>query len=52
MQVFRRYCQQGWISAPRALQAIEDLADFPFTRYAHIPFLSRIWKLRETLTAV
>ncbi len=49
--VVRRYCQQGWISAERAIQAIEDLADFPLTRYAHQPFLYRIWDLRENLTA-
>lgn len=49
--VVRRYCQQGWISFERAYQAIEDLADFPLTRYAHNPFLYRIWELRENLTA-
>ncbi len=51
IQVVRRYSQQGWISAQRAFQAIEALADFPFTRYAHAPFLFRIWELRENLTA-
>ena len=49
--VLRRYRQQGWLSEERALQAIEDLTDFPLTRYAHTAFLSRIWDLRENLTA-
>ena len=50
-QVLRRYCQRGWLSATRAFQAMEDLADFPLTRYAHNPFLYRIWDLRENLTS-
>ena len=49
--VLRRYCQQGWLSPVRAFQAIEDLSDFPITRYAHDPFLYRIWSLRQNLTA-
>ena len=42
VHVLRCYCQHGWLSAARALQAIEDLADFSLTRYAHHPFLYRI----------
>jgi predicted nucleic acid-binding protein len=49
--VLRRYSQQGLLSAARAVQAIDDLMDFPLTRYAHDPFLPRIWKLRQNLTA-
>ncbi|WP_447969296.1 type II toxin-antitoxin system VapC family toxin [Nitrospira sp. M1] len=49
--VLRRYCQHGELSAARAFQAIEDLADFPLTRYAHNLFLYRIWDLRQNLTS-
>ena len=50
-QVLRRYCQQGLLSTIRAYQAIEDLMAFPLIRNAQEPFLSRIWELREYLTA-
>jgi len=50
-QVLRRYCASGEMSPERALQALEDLADLPLTRYPHSPFLKRIWQLRHNLTA-
>ena len=50
-QTIRRYYQQGLLSPARAFQAIEDLADFPLKRYAHEPYLYRIWELRENLTS-
>ncbi len=50
-QVLRRYALTGELSANRGLQAMEDLADFPLTRYPHDLFLLRIWELRHNVTA-
>ena len=50
-QVFRRYALAGMIEAERGAEALEDLADFPITRYPHQPFLPRIWELRRSVTA-
>jgi len=50
-QVLRRYAVAGELNATRGLQAIEDLSDFPLTRYPHDLFLPRIWELRHNLTA-
>ena len=49
-QVLRRH-SRGHMTEPRVREAIEDLRDLPLTRYAHEPFLDRIWELRENLTA-
>lgn len=50
-QVLRRYCLSGELRPARALQALEDLLDFPVTRYPHDLLLPRIWQLRHNLTA-
>ena len=50
-QVLRRMLRRSQIESQRAEQALADLADFPIERYAHTPMLSRIWALRENLTA-
>jgi predicted nucleic acid-binding protein len=50
-QVLRRYALAGDLDPDRGLQALEDLADFPLTRYPHDLFLSRIWELRRNMTA-
>ena len=50
-QVFRRFVAKGELSAKRAGQGLEDLADLPLERYPHQIFLPRIWALRENLTA-
>ena len=50
-QVLRRYTFAGEITATRGLEAIGDLADLPLTSYPHHPFLSRIWELRDNVTA-
>lgn len=50
-QVLRRYALAGELDANRGLQALEDLADFPLTRYPHDLFLPRIWELRHAVTA-
>ncbi|NGZ10764.1 MAG: PIN domain-containing protein [Nitrospira sp. LK70] len=50
-QVLRRYTRTGELDTARGLQALEDLADFPLTRYPHDLFLLRIWELRHNVTA-
>jgi predicted nucleic acid-binding protein len=50
-QVIRRYTANGDIDAERGRLALDDLADFPLRRYPHDFLLSRIWSLRNNLTA-
>jgi predicted nucleic acid-binding protein len=50
-QVLRRYVRSTVISAERGAEALTDLADFPLTRYPHFVLLTRIWQLRDDLTA-
>jgi len=50
-QVLRRYALTGDLKSTRGLQALEDLADFPLTRYPHDLLLPRIWELRHNITA-
>jgi len=50
-QVLRRYVASGDLDSNRAGQALEDLADWPLTRYAHHWFLERIWALRDNISA-
>lgn len=50
-QVLRRYSLSGDLNPDRGLQALEDLADFPITRYPHDLFLPRMWELRYNVTA-
>ena len=50
-QVLRRYVFSGDLDAQRAGEALDDLLDFPITRYPHAFLLPRIWELRRNLTA-
>jgi predicted nucleic acid-binding protein len=50
-QVLRRYTRTRELDTDRGLQALEDLVDFPLTRYPHDLFLLRIWELRHNVTA-
>lgn len=50
-QVLRRYALTGELNPTRGLEALEDLADFPVTRYPHNLLLPRIWELRYNITA-
>jgi predicted nucleic acid-binding protein len=50
-QVLRRYIRSTIISSERGEEALTDLADFPLTRYPHFVLLTRIWQLRDDLTA-
>lgn len=50
-QVIRRYSRSGDISSGRAKEALQDFSDVPITRYPHDIFLTRIWELKDNLTA-
>jgi predicted nucleic acid-binding protein len=50
-QVVRRYAMAGEIDEGRGRAALEDLADLPLRRYPHDFLLSRVWDLRNNLTA-
>lgn len=50
-QVLRRYVSSKQLRAPRALEALADLADFPLTRHPHTVLLERVFELRDNLTA-
>jgi len=50
-QVLRRYAATGQVAPDRCRAALDDLADFPLSRYAHDFILPRIWQLRANLTA-
>jgi predicted nucleic acid-binding protein len=49
--VLRRFERAGDLTATRAEQALEDLADLDAFRYPHDVFLPRIWELRSNCTA-
>lgn len=50
-QVIRRYVQRGQVQPQRGETAIADLADLDIEHHANEPFLPRMWRLRENLTA-
>ena len=50
-QVLRRYVRSATISVERGAEALNDLIDFPLTRYPHFVLLARIWQMRHGLTA-
>jgi predicted nucleic acid-binding protein len=50
-QGLRRLVRAGEVSADRAAEALEDLADFDLHRHRHLDLLGRAWKLRENVTA-
>ena len=50
-QVIRRYAAKGEIDDERGRAALADLADFHCRRYPDDFLLSRVWNLRNTLTA-
>lgn len=51
ISALRRARTDGRLSSGRALAVLADLSALRATRYAHAPFVSRIWELRENLTA-
>jgi len=50
-QVLRRYERMGALSAERAAEALQDLADFALNRYSHSFLLERVWQMRHFATA-
>ena len=50
-QVLRRYTTAAEIDEQRGSQALEDLQAMPLVRYPHTVLLSRIWQLRDNVTA-
>ena len=50
-QALRRYVAVHGLSVSRAEEALQDLMDLRIHRYPHIPFLRRIWALRNNLTS-
>ena len=50
-QVLRRLERQGIIGGSRAEEAVRDLFDLRIHRYPHFVFLTRVWQLRNNLSA-
>jgi predicted nucleic acid-binding protein len=50
-EVVRRYAANGEIDVERGRMALADLADLSLRRYPHDFLLSRVWDLRNNLTA-
>lgn len=50
-QVLRRFAASGRVTAERARDALEDLADLAILRYPHHVLLNRVWEMRDNLTA-
>jgi predicted nucleic acid-binding protein len=51
LHVLRRYARTAAFGSLRAEQALQDYADLPLNRYAHLVLLPRIWELRHNWTA-
>ena len=49
--VLRKREARGLVSAARATDAVDFLPKLPLTRWPHMPFLPRIWRLRANLRA-
>jgi predicted nucleic acid-binding protein len=49
--IFRRWVRQSEITDQRAAAALADLAELSAVRHAHEPYLTRIWALRENVSA-
>jgi predicted nucleic acid-binding protein len=50
-QVLRRYVSAGSVAESIAASALNDLTELDIARYGHEPFLSRVWELRQNVTA-
>lgn len=51
ISTLRRAARAGRLDDRRSSLALTDLAALPLKRVPHLPLLSRIWELRENLTA-
>lgn len=50
-QVLRRYTLSGQVATKRCRDALDDWQAFRVHRYPHEPLMTRIWELRDNLTA-
>ena len=50
-QALRRLVRTGDVSADRAQEALQDLADLDIRRHSHTHLLGRAWALRDNVTA-
>lgn len=51
LQVLRGHVRRGTMTAERGALGVEALGQLDITRYGHDELLSRIWALRENLSA-
>ena len=51
LQALRRFVRIGEMSRDRAEEVLVDLYDLRLDRYPHTELVSRIWELRDSLTA-
>ena len=51
MSVLRRYALRGALSTKRARLALDRLSTMSLTLYPHTALLSRVWELRNNVTA-
>lgn len=51
VSTIRRAARAGRLDERRSGQALTDLATLPLRRVPHLPLLSRVWELRDNLTA-
>ena len=49
-QVLRRYTRHGTLNAQTSMLALDRWRSLDVQRYAHEPFLDRIWELRDNVT--
>jgi predicted nucleic acid-binding protein len=50
-QVLRRLVQRNELAVPRAEQALDDLFKFVIERHDHQSLVSRVWQLRDSISA-
>lgn len=51
VQALRKQIRVGRLSADRAAGALSDFSSLRIVRYSHLPFVERIWALRDNLSA-
>jgi predicted nucleic acid-binding protein len=51
LQVLRRLSLAREISPNRAAEALDDFGAISIQRHSHVPFVSRIWELRSSISA-
>jgi predicted nucleic acid-binding protein len=51
LNALRRLVRAKRVSTRRATEAVADLSQLRLVRYAHAPLRSRVWELRDRLTA-